>query len=135
ATVESTARPEDQLLVCRVASTGSVRAGRTDLDVALPWATDGPPLHGYREGAADISGTVFQRAGAQQVARMISGDDLLTLRLTGLSPRTEAAGHYWSRTFDYLMQALLAADGDAIIEAALVRYALVTTLSTFPSTF
>lgn len=136
ATVDSAVQPEDQLLACRVlAGSGWVRSARTSLDAALPWATDGVQVQAHWEGTADVSAFIFDRAEAQALARRITGDDLLTLRLTDPASRDAAAGRHWNRTFDYVLSALADAEDDPITEACLVRHALVTTLSTFHSTF
>ncbi len=136
ATVDAAVQPEDQLMVCRVdAAAGRVSTGRSTLDAEQPWATDGTAVHAHWEGTADVSAFIFDRAAAQEVARQVTGDELLTLRLTDSSPRDVVAGRYWNRTFNYVMHALAAAEDDPLIETTLTRHAVMTTLSTFPSTF
>ncbi|MFD5214117.1 helix-turn-helix transcriptional regulator [Microbacterium sp. NPDC058345] len=136
ARVHAAVQPEDQLFACRVATTdGWVRSGRSDLDVPLPWATDSTQVEAHWAVTADVSAFIFDRAHAQELARTITGDELLTLRLTGVSPRTATAGRHWNRSFEYLLNAVGHVDDDQLLEASLMRHALVTTLSTFHSTF
>ncbi|UWF77538.1 MULTISPECIES: hypothetical protein [Microbacterium] len=136
ATVDSAVQPEDQLFACRVTTpNGWVRSGRSHLDTSVPWATDGAQVEAHWEGTADVSALVFDRAEAQRLARRITGDDLLRLRLTDAVPRDRTAGRHWNRAFDYLLSASAAAGDDPLIESSLVRHALLTTLSTFRSTF
>lgn len=136
ATVHSTVRPEDQLFVCRVAApAGWVRSGRDGLDASQPWATDGTEISAHWEGTAEVGALAFDRAAAQRVARRISGDDALALRLKGTAPRSAAAGRQWDLAFRYLMDAVTSTADDPLIEAELLRHALSITLSTFPSTF
>ncbi|WP_309065025.1 helix-turn-helix transcriptional regulator [Microbacterium sp.] len=136
ATVESSVQPEDQIVVCRVAApAGRVMSGRVTLDTDLPWATDGREVRAQWEKTADVSAIILDRSVAQHVARQVTGDDLLTLRLTDVAPKSPGAGRYWNRMFNYVMHAVAAADDDPIIESTLTRHAVLTALSTFPSTF
>jgi AraC-like DNA-binding protein len=136
ATVNSVVRPENQILACRVAAgNGWVRSARAELGTVLPWATDGVQVEAHWDGTADVTAFVFDRAMAEELAQRITGDDVLTLRLTGTAPRNQAAGRHWNRTFDYVLHALSDGNDDELIEAGLVRHALSTTLSTFHSTF
>ncbi|MFD5224050.1 helix-turn-helix transcriptional regulator [Microbacterium sp. NPDC058342] len=136
ATVTSEVRPEDQVLACRVAtSAGWVRSARTELSTSLPWATDSVHVQAHWQTMADVSAFIFDRDIAEDLARRITGDDLLRVRLTDAAPRDDNAGRNWNRAFDYVLSALADGGDDPLIEAALVRHALVTTLSTFHTTF
>lgn len=136
ATVHSIVRPEDQILACRVdTGSGWVRSARTDLDTGVPWVTDGMQVEAFWEETADVTAFVFDRVIAEDLARRITGDDALKLRLIDIAPRSRRIGRHWNRTFDHVVHALAAADGDPLIEASLVRHALITTLSTFHSTY
>ncbi len=137
ATVEACIRPEDQLFACRLVSgSGSwVRSRQRRIEPGAPWATDGAQVEARWEDTADVSALVFDRGRAQELARRITGDDLLSLRLTGLEPRNDAAAQQWGRAFDYLLNAGSATEDDEILEASLSRHALVTTLSCFASTY
>lgn len=138
ATVEACIRPEDQLFACRLVGGGSgswVKSRQRRLETGTPWATDGAQVEARWEGTADVSALVFDRGRAQELARRITGDDLLSLRLTGLEPRNRAAARHWGRAFDYLLGAASATEDDGILEASLSRHALVTTLSCFASTY
>ncbi|WP_193597442.1 helix-turn-helix transcriptional regulator [Microbacterium sp. YJN-G] len=136
ATVNSAVRPEDQILACRVSTpSGWVRGARSSLDVEQPWATDGAQVEAYWEGTAEVSAFIFDRSIAEQLARRITGDDMLRIRLADVTPRSDVAARNWNRSFDYVLNAMAAGEDDELIEAGLVRHALVTTLSTFHSTF
>lgn len=136
ATVHSRIRPEDQLLACRlVTGDGWVRSRQSSLEAGAPWASDSAQVEAKWRGTAEVSALVFDRVQAQDLARRITGDDLLSLRLTALEPRNRTAARYWTRAFDYLLASALAVDGDELIEANLSRHALVATLSCFASTY
>lgn len=134
--VYSAVQPEGQLFACRVATDdGWVRSGRTELGTADPWATDGAQVEAHWEESADVSAFIFDRAHAQEIARAITGDELLTLRLTSPTPRSRVAARHWNRTFEHLLSAAGQMDDDPLLESSLMRHALVTTLSSFHSTF
>jgi len=134
--VYSAVQPEGQLFACRVATAdGWVRSGRTQLGTSAPWATDGAQVEAHWTDTADVTAFIFDRAHAQELARGITGDELLTLRLTSATPRTAVAGQHWNRAFDYVLGAASHAENDPLLEAGLMRHALVTTLSAFHSTF
>jgi len=136
ATVSSIVRPEDQILACRVATdTGWVRSARTDLDTTLPWVTDGVQVEAFWDETADVTAFIFDRVLAEDLARRITGDDALKLRLIDAAPRSATVGRHWNRTFDHVLHALAAGGDDPLIEASLVRHALITTLSSFHSTY
>lgn len=129
-------QPEDQLFACRVVGVdGWVRSRRELIDPGVPWATDSAQVEARWDGSAEVMAFIFDRLRAQELARRITGDELLSLRLTGLTPRSDVAARQWVRAFDYLMASVIAAGGDELIEAALVRHALTVVLSCFPSTF
>lgn len=136
AAVHSRIRPEDQLFACRlVTDDGWVRSRQTAVENGMPWASDGVQVEARWRGTAEVSALVFDRSHAQNLARRITGDDWLSLRLTALQTRNRTAARYWTRAFDYLLTSALATDGDELIEANLSRHALVTTLSCFASTY
>lgn len=136
AEVHSRVQPEDQLFACRlVTAEGWVRSRRALIEPGAPWATDSAQVEARWKGTADVSALIFDRMHAQELARRITGDELLSLRLTSLHPRNAVAARQWARAFDYLMSAAVAAEGDELIEAGLARHALTTVLSCFPSTF
>lgn len=138
--VRSTVQPEDQLLACRVVvEDGWVNEARRDLDPRSPWAcSDAPVLVGW-EDMAEVRAFVFHRAAAQQLASRLTGDDRLELRVTDSSPISSTAGALWENVHRHVHTSLatLAAPGEthALLEAELTRHALVTTLTTFPTTF
>lgn len=136
AEVHSRVQPEDQLFACRlVAADGVLRSRRSIIEPGMPWATDSVQVEAEWNGTAEVSALIFDRMRAQELARRITGDDLLSLRLTSVHPRSDAAARQWVRAFDYLLTSAMAADGDELIEAGIARHALTTVLSCFPSTF
>ena len=136
AEVHSTVQPEDQLFACRlVTSDGMLRSRRTVIEPGVPWATDSAQVEAEWNGTAEVSALIFDRVRAQELARRLTGDELLSLRLTSVHPRSDAAARQWVRAFDYLLSSIMSAEGDELIEAALARHALTTVLSCFPSTF
>lgn len=136
AEVHSRVQPEDQLFACRlVAVDGRLRSRRSVIEPGMPWATDSAQVEAQWNGTAEVSAFIFDRVRAQELARRMTGDELLSLRLTSLHPHSDVASRQWTRAFDYLLTAALASDGDELIEAALGRHALMTVLSCFPSTY
>lgn len=138
AEVHSRVQPEDQLFACRlVAADGVLRTRRSIIDAGAPWATDSALVEAEWNGTAEVSALIFDRARAQELARRITGDELLSLRLTSVHPRSDLAARQWVRAFDYLLTSALSLDdaGDELIEAGLARHALTTILGCFPSTF
>jgi AraC-like DNA-binding protein len=136
AEVHSRVQPEDQLFACRlVTADGVLRSRRSVIEPGMPWATDSAQVEAEWTGTAEVSALIFDRMRAQELARRITGDDLLSLRLTSVHPRSDAAARQWVRAFDYLLTSSMAAEGDELIEAGIARHALTTVLSCFPSTF
>ncbi|PKI89364.1 AraC family transcriptional regulator [Actinomycetales bacterium SN12] len=137
AEVHSRVQPEDQLLACRsVVADGVLRSRRALIEPGIPWATDSAQVEAEWDGAAEVSALIFDRVRAQELARRVTGDELLSLRLTSVHPRSDLAARQWVRAFDYLLTSAMSLDsGDELIEAGLVRHALTTILGCFPSTF
>jgi len=137
AEVHSSVQPEDQLFACRsVVADGELRTRRSIIEPGMPWATDSVQVEAKWNGAAEVSALIFDRMRAQELARRITGDELLSLRLTSVRPRSDLAARQWVRAFDYLLTSAMSIDGgDALIEAGLSRHALTTILGCFPSTF
>lgn len=136
AEVHSRVQPEDQLFACRlVTADGVLRSRRSVIEPGMPWATDSAQVEAEWNGTAEVSALIFDRGRAQELARRITGDDLLSLRLTSVHPRSETAARHWVRAFDYLLGSAMSVDGDELIEAGLARHALTVVLSCFPSTF
>lgn len=136
AEVHSRVQPEDQLFACRlVTAEGALRSRRSVIEPGVPWATDSTQVEAEWQGTAEVSALIFDRMRAQALARRITGDELLSLRLTSEHPRSDAAARHWVRAFDYLLTSAMVTEGDELIEAELARHALTTILSCFPSTF
>ncbi|HWS49948.1 MAG TPA: AraC family transcriptional regulator [Microbacterium sp.] len=136
AEVRSTAEPQDQLLACRVqAADARVWTDKGDVDAGLPWLSDGTRVHARWDRSATVQALIFDRREAERMARRITGDDRLLLRVAEPS-EAPAIGQRWERTFGYLETALAElGPADVILRAELERHALVVTLSTFATTF
>ncbi|MEV8219742.1 helix-turn-helix transcriptional regulator [Microbacterium sp. NPDC077391] len=138
AEVHSRVQPEDQLFASRlVAADSEVRTRRSIIEPGMPWATDSAQVEAEWNGTAEVSALILDRVGAQELARRVTGDELLSLRVTSVHPCSDLAARQWVRAFDYLLTSAMALDGaeDELIEAGLIRHALTSILSCFPSTF
>jgi len=133
AEVFSAVEPEDQILVCRVdTKDGSIEGPRGELALDQPWITDGPRIGAHWKQNARVDAFIFGRDDAEELARDISGNDRLRLRVRGASPLSSSSGAHWERTFDYLLASAEALEPeDEILTAGLRRHALWTTLTTF----
>lgn len=136
AQVHSRAEPVDQILVCRVdAADARVWSRGRSLDAGRPWISDGALIEAKWDRAARVRAFVFDRRAAQQSARLLTGDDRLELRTTGLSPHSADAARSWERAFAYIESAMEDAQAEPLLIAELERHALMMTLSAFPTTF
>lgn len=136
AQVHSRVEPEEQLLACRVEATDArVWSKRDDLDARTPWLTDGRRVEARWDHDARVRALIFDRGNAQELARQITGDDALDLRVSGPSPHSPRHAAQWDAMFAYLDQTLDDSETDALVDAELERHALLVTLSTFSSTF
>jgi len=133
AEVHSVVEPEGQILVCRVDTPdGSIDGPRGELAVWQPWITGGAKVSARWRQSARVDAFVFDRYDAEVIARGITGDDNLKLRIGDASPLSPASGAHWERTFDYaLASAEMLSLDDEIILAGLRRHALWTTLMSF----
>ena len=140
ADVRSMIEPEDQLFTCRVttSSGGSVSARRA-LRSDLPWASAGETVRAHWEGRANVRALVFDRARVERLARQISGDDTLRVRVKDPQAVDAAAGLQWDRAFEYLASSLMLAEhaghASPLLLASLEQHALWTALATFSTTF
>lgn len=133
AEVRSTAEPEDQILVCRVdAADAWIGTDRGDLDADQPWISDGAPVHARWTEDAEVRALIFDRAEAERLARRITGDDRLNLRVKEPSPHSDSAAKTWEQMFRYVdASRTRLTDADTVLRAELERHALAVTLSTF----
>ncbi|WP_431072795.1 helix-turn-helix transcriptional regulator [Microbacterium phyllosphaerae] len=139
AEVRSTAEPQDQVLVCRVDGPGvRVYSDRGDLDASRPWISDGPRVHARWDAGARVTALVFERSTLTDLAKRISGDDDISVRIDDLSPRSAHAGAAWDRMFAYLEQSAAGftdgTDDDDLLRRELARHAAATTLAAFATT-
>ncbi|PRI11535.1 hypothetical protein B4915_06075 [Leucobacter massiliensis] len=138
ADVQSSVAPDDQLFTCRIitdAGGSETQAGR--IDPERPWMTNGTPVHARWDDTATVHAIVFDRERAEGLARQLSGDDTLSVRVKAPEAVSRLAGEQWSRLFQYLAAAV-ASDADALdqstpLGAELQRHALATLLSVFPT--
>lgn len=133
AEVRSAAEPQGQLLACRVDGPDAmVRFERGELGTGQPWLSDGPRIDARWDREARVTALVFDRENVQELARRISGDDLLTLRVNDHAPRSAGAGAAWERMFSYLEQTVdELGDDDSLLRVELGRHAAVATLAAF----
>lgn len=139
AEVRSTAEPHDQILVCRVDGPDArVFSDRDDLDARRPWISDGPRVHARWDAGARVTALVFERDALSRLARRISGDDDLSIRVADLSPRSPHAAAAWDRMFAYLESSAAAletsTDDHELLDSELARHAAATTLAAFALT-
>lgn len=137
AQIHSTAEPHQQILVCRVdAPEASIWSGREALDPAEPWLSDGTRVQAKWPRSAAVRALVFDRAAAQERARLLTGADTVELRATGLTPHSADGAGRWERLFRYLDTSIGdEPSDDSILRAELERHALLMTLAVFPTTF
>lgn len=140
ARVRSAISPENELVACRVAARdGCVRTGGKKLDISQPWAcATGDSADAAWHGRAVVRALVFDIDSAQEIARQITGDDGLVLRVKDAAPRSRAHAAHWERVYQYVFASfapLSGVDVDPIIVAELRRHALHTTLMTFRTSF
>ncbi|MBL3686024.1 AraC family transcriptional regulator [Leucobacter zeae] len=140
ADVRSSVEPEDQLFSCRVTTTtgGSENDGGA-LAGDRPWVSDGAPIRAQWRDTALVEALAFDRCRAQHLARQISGDDSLRVRVRGAEAISAEAAQHWARTFRYLAASLSALpeqeEARSLVATSLERLALWTVLSTFSTTF
>lgn len=138
ADVQSSISPDDQLFTCKVTTEqGGSESARGALDPSLPWASNGAPVHARWADSALVHAIVFDLRGAEQLARQMSGDDALTVRVKAPEAVSRSAAEQWDRLFGYLASCAVS-DADALDESTLLgaglqRHALWTVLSTFPT--
>lgn len=137
ADVRSVVEPEEQLLACRVESAAvELGSGQTGVDASLPWLTDGRQVWARWEGSARVRALIFDRVGAQTLARRMSGNDAYRLRVKELAPVGPLAAAQWERSFRHLSTSFdQAGPGDDLILAGLHRHALWVTLTAFETGF
>ncbi|MDT0158304.1 AraC family transcriptional regulator [Microbacterium sp. ARD32] len=135
AQVRSVVEPENQLLACSVAGPGAeVWSGRSPMKCGAPWLTDGARMEA-RWDQAQVSGLIFDRGTAEELARRMCGDDTLRLRVLGGAPDHQAAREHWSRSIDFIAAAMIESADDELILAGVQRQALWLLLTMFPTTF
>lgn len=136
AQVQSVVAPEDQILACRVeAARVRLVGGRTDLNDAQPWVTDGQRISANWNRSARVSALIFERATAERLARQITGDDGLRLRVMGTTAISREHGEHWDRSFSHIVASMAAIHDDPLVAAEARRQALWTTLTTFATSF
>lgn len=136
AQVQCLAEPHDQLLVCRVdASDAHVWSSRQNLDPRVPWISDGTQVEAKWERTADVRAFVIDRRAAEIIARQLTGDDDVELRVNGLAPHSADDARRWEAAFSYLIDAAGTAGANPLVVAEFERHAVMMTLAGFPTTF
>ncbi|MFD5865074.1 helix-turn-helix transcriptional regulator [Agromyces sp. NPDC127015] len=138
ADVDSVVDAADQLFVCQLTTPGGgVGTARTAFDAAMPWACSRRPVEASWRGEAQVRAFIFDLAGAERLARRMSGDDALRLRVLDPQPRSAAAGRAWLSAFDHVRRSLVDDGGhdEPLIAAELAAHALRITLAAIPTTY
>lgn len=136
ADVNSTVEPQGQIVACRVDGPRvAVGSERADLDGTRPWISGGERLHARWAEEALVTALVFTHEYLEGVARQVSGDDGLSLFVTGAAARDARAAACWNRMFGYVERAVTPLDHrDLLLWAELARHAAVVTLDSFSTT-
>lgn len=140
AAVRSSVEPEDQLFSCLMTTaSGGCEDAHGALDPRRPWATDGRLIRGSWDDTATVHAMVFDRRSAEILARQMSGDDTLTVRIKAPGAVSAAAATQWERAFGYVASSIVASEAELdaapLLEAGLLRHALWAFLTAFPTTF
>ncbi|HEY1105041.1 MAG TPA: AraC family transcriptional regulator [Agromyces sp.] len=138
ADVDSVLDATDQLFVCQLTTPGGgVGTARNAFDTALPWASSGHRVEASWRGEANVRAFIFDLGAAEQVARRMSGDDTLRLRVLEEQPTSPAAGRAWISAFDHVRRSLVdeGAHDEPLIAAELAAHALRLTLAAIPTTY
>lgn len=136
ASVHSSIEMRDQIMACRVAGPDvRVEARGRTLDPRQPWLGADGVTDAHWTGTAQVRAFVFDRSHVEEVARIASGDDRLVLRTIDPGARDRALAAQWERTFAYVSASLITAHDDPLAAAELQRHALMSTLSTFGTTY
>lgn len=136
ADVRSSIHLDDQIMACQLAALDArmTTAGRS-IDARQPWLTGDSPMQARWSGTGNVRAFLFDRTSAEQVARAVSGEDHLVLRSIDPVPRDRALAAQWERSFGYVASALAAGHDQPLLAAELERHALISTLTTFSTTF
>lgn len=136
ASVHSSVRMTDQLMACRlIADDVRIESERREIDPRRPWMASDAGADAQWTGAARVRAFVFDRSDAERVARIASGDDRLVLRRIEPHARDRGASMQWERSFAHVSSSLAAVHEDGLLSAELHRHALLTTLSTFSTSY
>lgn len=136
ASVRASIHMEDQLMVCRITGPDvRVDSRGRSLDPRQPWLGVDGTTEASWTGTAQVRAFVFDRSHVEEVARIASGDDRLVLRAIDASARDRVLGAQWERSFAYVSASLVTAHEDPIAAAELQRHALLSTLSTFNTSY
>lgn len=138
ADVRSEVDSRDQLFVCQLSTPGGgVGSGRQPYDPAMPWVCGDSPVEAEWHGEARVRALIFDFARAEEIARRMSGDDGLRLRVLGAQPSSAVAGRIWLNAFEHVRRSLLDDGGHAepLIAAELAAHALRTTLAVIPTSY
>lgn len=138
ADVDSVLEPTDQLFVCQLTTPGGgVGTARTAFDASMPWASSGHRVEANWRGEANVRAFIFDLGAAEQLARRMSGDDTLRLRVLDEQPTSPAVGRAWMSAFDHVRRSLVdeGAHDEPLIAAELAAHALRLTLAAIPTTY
>lgn len=136
ADVRSSIQLEDQIMACQLAALDArVMTDDRSLDARQPWLTGDGAMRARWSGTGKVRAFLFDRTSAEQVARAVSGEDRLVLRAIDPVARDRFLAAQWERSFGYVASALAAGHEQPLIAAELERHALISTLTTFSTTY
>lgn len=127
---------DDQLMACRMIGDDlRTRSGSAQIDGQRPWIGLDAPITADWTGTTRTRALIFDRTDAERVARIAAGDDRLVLRRLDPNARDREAAARWDRCFAYVSASLAVSHDEPIIAAELKRHALMTTLTTFDTSY
>ncbi|MDF2990452.1 MAG: btr [Microbacterium sp.] len=136
ASVRASIHMQDQLMACRTAGPDMrLDHDGAPLDPTRPWIGADATVEARWASTARVRAFLFDRAHAEQIARVSSGDDGLRIgRSDSPSPDRKRAAQ-WERSFAYVSSSLAAAHDEPLLAAELQRHALLSTLAAFSDTY
>lgn len=136
ASVHSSVHTTDQIMACRlIADDVRIESEGRSVDPRRPWMTSDAGADAQWTGSARVRAFVFDRTDAERVARIAAGDDRLVLRRIEPHARDRDAATQWERSFAHVSSSLASVHDDDILATELQRHALLTTLSTFSTSY
>ena len=136
ADVRSSIHLDDQIMACQLAALDArMTTEGHSLDARQPWITGDRAMQARWSGTGKVRAFLFDRTSAERIARAVSGEDRLVLRSIDPVARDRTLAAQWERSFGYVASALAVGHEQPLIAAELERHALISTLTTFSTTY